>query len=127
MAPCGEPVVPCVPRVGFRRIRIPGSVAAPLSLVDAVSFLRGLCPWYHSRRLYVPNPPPLASQAFNVSGGGVRRSPRCTYPLILVFEGNTLNHCSITFSWSSAPSWVLRVWSAPLPGPLQIRLAGEEG
>ena len=57
MAPCGEPVVPWLPWVGFRRIGIPGSVAAPLSLIDAVSFLRGVCPSYHSRRLYVPNPP----------------------------------------------------------------------
>ena len=57
MAPCGEPVVPCVPRVGFQMIGIPGSVAAPLSLIDGVSFLRGVCPSYRSRRLYVPSPP----------------------------------------------------------------------
>ena len=54
MAPCGEPVAPRVPRVGFRRIGIPGSVAAPLPLVDDVNFLRGVCPPYHSHRLYVP-------------------------------------------------------------------------
>ena len=33
-----------------------GSVEAPLSLLDGVSFLRGVCPSYHSRRLYLPNP-----------------------------------------------------------------------
>ena len=57
MAACGKPVVPCVPRLGFRRTGIQGSVAAPNSLLDAVSFLRGVCPSYHSRRLYVLNPP----------------------------------------------------------------------
>ena len=66
MAPCGEPVVPYLPRVGFRRIGIPGCVAAPLPLFDAVSFLRGVCPSYHSRRLYVPEPP--------------RRPRRLTFP-----------------------------------------------
>ena len=55
VAPCGEPMVPWVPRVGFRRTGILGSVAAPLSLLDAVSFLRGVCPSYQSRRLYVLN------------------------------------------------------------------------
>ena len=70
---------------------------------------------------------PPASQALISPGGGVRRSPRCTYPLILALEGNTLDDCSITFSWSSAQPWVPRVWPAPLPGPLRIRLAGEEG
>ena len=57
MAPCGKPVVPCVPRLGFWRIGIPGSVAAPLPLIDAVSFLRGVCPSYHLRRLYVRKHP----------------------------------------------------------------------
>ena len=42
VALCGEPVVPCVPRVGFQGIGIPGSVAALLLLYDAVSFLRGV-------------------------------------------------------------------------------------
>ena len=126
MAPCGEPVAPRVPWLGFRRIGIPGSVAAPLPLIDAVSLLRGVCPSYHSRRLYVPRSP-LASQAFNLPGGGVRRSPQCTYPWMLAFEGNTLEYCSITFSWSSARPWVPRVFRGPLPGPLWIRLAGEEG
>ena len=45
---------PSVPRVGFRRMGMRGSVAAPLPLIDAVSFLRGVCSSYHSRRLYVP-------------------------------------------------------------------------
>ena len=64
--PCGEPVVPRVLRLGFRMIGIPGSVAAPLRLIDAVSFLRGVRPSYHSRSLYVPKPP---------------RRPRClTFP-----------------------------------------------
>ena len=27
----------------------------------------------------------------------MRRSPRCTYPLILALEGNILDDCSITF------------------------------
>ena len=57
----------------------------------------------------------------------MRRSPRCTYPLILALEGNTLDDCSITFPWSSARLWVPHVWPAPLPGPLRIWLAGEEG
>ena len=57
----------------------------------------------------------------------MRRSPRCTYPWMLALEGNTLDDCSITFSWSSAWPWVPRVWPGPLPGPLWIRLAGEEG
>ena len=57
----------------------------------------------------------------------MRRSPRCTYPLILALEGNTLDDCAITFLWSSARPWVPRVWPAPLPRSLRIRLAGEEG
>ena len=56
----------------------------------------------------------------------MRRSARCTYPLILALEGNILDDCSITFPWSSAQQWVLPVWLAPLPGPLRIRVAGEE-
>ena len=55
--PCGEPLVPCVPLVGIRRKGILGSVEAALSLLDAVSSLRGMCPSYHSCRLYVLNPP----------------------------------------------------------------------
>ena len=57
----------------------------------------------------------------------MRRSPRCTYPWMLGLEGNTLDDWSITFSWSSARPWVPRVWPGPLPCPLWIRLAGEEG
>ena len=57
----------------------------------------------------------------------MRRAPRCMYPLILALEGNTLDDSSITFPWSSARPWVPPVWPAPLPGPLRIRLAGEEG
>ena len=68
-----------------------------------------------------------ASQAFNFPGGGARRSPRCTYPLILALEGNILDDCSITFQWSSARRWVPGVWLAPWPGPLWVRFAGEEG
>ena len=56
----------------------------------------------------------------------MRRSPRCTYPLILALEGNILKDYSITFPWSSALPWVPRVWLAPLPGPLRIWFAGEE-
>ena len=115
-----------MPLVGVRRKGILGSVEAPLSLLDAVSFLRGVCPSYHSRRSYVPNPP-LASQAFNVPGGGARRSPRCSNPLIIALEGNILYDCSISFPWSSARPWAPRVWLAPWPGPLWVRFAGEEG
>ena len=57
----------------------------------------------------------------------MRRSPRCTYRFIVALEGNILDDCSITFPWSLARPWVPRVWLAPLPGPLRIRLAGEEG
>ena len=42
----------------------------------------------------------------------MRRSPRCTYPLIRALEGNTLDDGSIIFSWSSARPWVPRVWLA---------------
>ena len=70
---------------------------------------------------------PPTSQAFNLPGGGARRSPRCTYPLILTLEGNILDDCSITFAWSSARPWVPRVWLAPWPGPLRVRFAGEDG
>ena len=52
-APCGELVAPRMPRVGFWRTGVPGSVAAPLPLMDAVNCLRGVCPWYHSQSLYV--------------------------------------------------------------------------
>ena len=57
----------------------------------------------------------------------MRRSPPCTYPWMLALGGNTLDDCSLTFSWLSAPPWVRRVWPGPLPGPLCIWLAGEEG
>ena len=33
--------------------QVPDSVAAPLPLIDAVNCLRGVCPSYHSHRLYV--------------------------------------------------------------------------
>ena len=123
--PCGEPVLPCVPLVGVLRKGILGSVETPLSLLDAVSFRRGMCPSYHSRRLYVPNPP----QCFRrlPFPEEVRWSPRCTYPLILALEGNIRDDCSITFPWSSARPWVTRVWLAPWAGPLWVRFAGEEG
>ena len=52
-APCGELVAPRMPRVGLWRTGVPGSVAAPLPLMDAVNCLRGVCPSYHSHRLYV--------------------------------------------------------------------------
>ena len=57
----------------------------------------------------------------------MRRSPRCTYPWMLALDGNTLDGGSLTFSWLSARPRVPRVWPGPLPGPLWIRLAGEEG
>ena len=57
----------------------------------------------------------------------MHRSPRCTYPWMLTLEGNTLDDCSLTFSWLSARPWVPRVWPGVLPGPSWIRLAGEEG
>ena len=57
----------------------------------------------------------------------MHRSPRCTFPLILALEGNILDDGSLTFSWLSARPWVPRVWPGPLPGPLWIRLAEEEG
>ena len=50
---CGELVAPRMPRVGLWRTGVPGSVAAPLPLMDAVNCLRGVCPSYHSHRLYV--------------------------------------------------------------------------
>ena len=49
----GELVAPRMPRVGLWRTGVPGSVAAPLPLMDAVNSLRGVCPPYHSHRLYV--------------------------------------------------------------------------
>ena len=70
---------------------------------------------------------PPASQAFNSPGGGAPRSPRCTYPLISALEGNILGVCSITFPWSSGRPWVPRVRLAPLPGPLRVQFAGDEG
>ena len=57
----------------------------------------------------------------------MHRSLRCTYPWMLALEGNTLDDCSLTFSWLSARPWVLPVWPGVLPGPSWIRLAGEEG
>ena len=50
---CGELVAPRMPRVGLWRTGVPGSVAAPLPLMDAVNCLRGVCLSYHSHRLYV--------------------------------------------------------------------------
>ena len=52
-ARCGELVAPRMPRVGLWRTGVPGSVATPLPLMDAVNCLRGVCPLYHSHRLYV--------------------------------------------------------------------------
>ena len=52
-APCGELVAPRMPRVGLWRTGVPGSVAAPLPLMGADNCLRGVCPPYHSHRLYV--------------------------------------------------------------------------
>ena len=57
----------------------------------------------------------------------MRRSPGCTYPWMLALDGNTLDDCSLTFSWLSSRPWVPRAWPGPLPGPLLIRPAGEEG
>ena len=52
-APCGELVAPRMPRVGLSRRGVPGSVAAPLPLMDAVNCLQGVCPLYLSHWLYV--------------------------------------------------------------------------
>ena len=68
-----------------------------------------------------------ASHAFNLPGGGARRSQRRTYPLILALEGNVLDDFLITFPWSSVRPWVPRVWLAPWPGPVLVPFAGEEG
>ena len=124
MAPCGEHVAPRVPRLGFWRTGIPGSVGAPLPLNDFLSFLRGRVPRTIRVGYMCRNPP--ASQAFNFPGGGARRSPWCKYPWTLALDGNTLDDCSLTFSWSSARPWASRVWPGPLPGPLWIRPAGGE-
>ena len=121
VAPCGEPVVPCVARVGFRWKGILGSVSAPLSLLDAVRVLR--VPF--SQASCIESPP--VSQAFHSLRGGAPRSPRCTYPLILALEGNILDDCSIPFPWSSAQPWFQHVWLATWPGPLRVRFEGEEG
>ena len=48
-APCGELVAPRMPRVGLWRTGVPGSVAAPLPLMDAGA----VCAPYHSHGLYV--------------------------------------------------------------------------
>ena len=50
-APCGELVAPRMPRVELWRTGVPGTVAAPLPLMDAVNCLRGVCPPYHSHGL----------------------------------------------------------------------------
>ena len=71
-APCGELVAPRMPQVGLWRTGVPGSVAAPLPLMDAVNCLRGVRPSYHSHRSYVSYP--YASQAFN-SPAEVRAGP----------------------------------------------------
>ena len=57
----------------------------------------------------------------------MRRSPRCTYPLILALECNILGDGSLTFSWLSARPWAPHFCLAPMPGPLRIGHAGEEG
>ena len=49
----GELAAPRMPRVGLWRTGVPGIVAAPLPLMDAVNCLRGVYPPYHSHRLYV--------------------------------------------------------------------------
>ena len=46
---------------------------------------------------------------------------------MLALDGNTLAGGSFTFLWLSARPRVSRIWLGPLPGPLWIRLAGEEG
>ena len=43
----------------------------------------------------------------------------------MTLDGNTLDDCSLIFSWLSARPWVPRVWPGPLPGPLWIRLSRE--
>ena len=57
----------------------------------------------------------------------MRRSPRCTHPLILALEGNVLDDCSITFPGSSARPWVPRVFAGPLARPLADPLRGRGG
>ena len=52
-APCGELLAPRMPWEGLWRTGLPGSVAAPLPLMDAVNCLRGVRSPYHSHRLYV--------------------------------------------------------------------------
>ena len=69
----------------------------------------------------------LASQAFNLLGGGARRFQRRTYPLILTVEGNVLDDVLITFPWSSVWPCVWRVRLASWPGPSCVRFVGEEG
>ena len=63
----------------------------------------------------------------STTGGSARWSPRCTYLQMLALDGNTLAGGSLTFLWLSARPRVPRIWPGPLPGPLWIRLAGEEG
>ena len=46
---------------------------------------------------------------------------------MLTLDGNTLAGGSLTFVWLSARPRVPRIWPGPLPGPLWIRLAREEG
>ena len=45
---------------------------------------------------------------------------------MLALDGNTLAGGSLTFLWLSARARVPRILPGPLPGPLWIRLAGEE-
>ena len=95
----------------------------PSRFLTLLAFCGGVSLVPFSQVICAESPP--ASQAFNLPGGGARRSPRCTYSLILALEGNILDDCWITFPWSSARPWVPRVWLAPWPGPLRVRFAGE--
>ena len=69
----------------------------------------------------------LALPGAQLPGGGARWSPRCIYLRRLALDGNTLAGGSLTFLWLSARPRVPHIWPGPLPGPLWIRLAGEEG
>ena len=53
--------------------------------------------------------------------------PASTYLRMLALECNTLAGGSLTFLWLSARPRAPRLWPGSLPGPLWIRLAGEEG
>ena len=98
----------------------------PSCLLTLSSFCRECVPRI-IRVGYMCRNPPCRPRRLTLPEGGVRRSPRCTYPWMLALDGNTLDDCSLTFRWSSARSWVPRVLPGPLPGHLWIRLAGGEG